>query len=180
MRCFVALEVPESLKKYYSERLSLVKQSFTGNVVKVSQMHITLFFFSNINQEHVKNISITLNQVCEAGAFDVKLGAGKFFSKNGNPFAFYVEVISGGLKNLRNNLALSLGEIWNDCRPFIPHLTIVRIKKMFDAGMLSQFLKSFMSTTYSAETIKFIKSDLKDSGPVYTVLNEFNLKKIRS
>lgn len=177
MRCFVALEVPDILKKYYSEKLSLVKQSFTGNVVKVSQMHITLFFFSNINQGQVKNISMILNQVCEYSAFDVNLGGGKFFSKNGNPFAAYVEVISEGLKKLRNNLALSLGEIWNDCRPFIPHLTIVRIKKLFDAGMLGQLLKSFEPATYGAETIKFIKSDLKYSGPVYTVLNEFNLKK---
>lgn len=178
MRCFVALEVPDSLKKYYSERLSLVKQSFTGNVVKVYQMHITLFFFSDINQEQVKNISITLNQVYEADAFDVKLGKGKFFSKNGNPFAVYVEVMSEGLKQLRSKLAPSFGELLSDNnRPFVPHLTLVRIKKLNNTEVFNDFLNSLREESYQAETIKLIKSDLKHSGPVYTVLKEFSLKK---
>ena len=176
MRCFIALEVPDDLKEYYSKKLSSAKHSFSGNIVKGAQMHITLFFFGNIDNEQVNNLSVKLKQISDYDPFDVKLGRGKFFSKNGTPFTAYVEVISEGLKQLRDRLLPSVKEFLGDNRPFIPHLTLLRIKKISDTGIFNDFLNSLQENIYQAETVKLIKSDLRYNGPVYTVLKEFSLK----
>lgn len=174
MRCFIGVEIPAEIKKYYEEVQLMFRESFRWSAVKSDQIHVTMFFFGNVDWKQAKEIGSILENM-RVDTFELILGEGKFFSRDGKPTVVYAEVASNALNTLRSEMSFLLRKFGFDDKPFKPHLTLARIKSVTDMNHFKDFLQSLKELRFMAKAIKFIKSELTKSGPVYTVLNELKL-----
>jgi 2'-5' RNA ligase len=187
IRSFLAIDLPESIKKVMVDYLQDLRQ-VPSSVKWVSprQTHLTLKFFGSISMETVGKISQTLQKVIsEYPRFNLGLkGIGAF------PNLFRPRVIWTGLTGDKARLAAlhqiieealaSLG-IPKEERPFHPHLTLGRNKLNQINEPLYQKLNGWgekETDSFPVEELVLFKSDLTPTGPVYTKLENFPLKRI--
>jgi 2'-5' RNA ligase len=84
------------------------------------------------------------------------------------------------LSHLQKQLEDSLEKVGfqPEDRSFHPHLTLGRVKSGRGKGALTAKIEKYRDEDYGefqAERVVLFKSDLKPSGPVYTVLREAKL-----
>jgi len=147
-----------------------------------ANIHITLAFLGNTDEERIPQLSIMLKEVCESrGKFDLTLkGAGVFRNMN-DPRILWTgigsseellqlnEVITSGL--------IDLGFEIED-RPFKPHLTLGRIKRISDNGAFSRLLEKYSDRavqTVNVNDVIMFESILLQNGPLYKPLLKVNL-----
>ena len=130
MRAFVAVEIDNKdvLQKIESVQKSL---QFKAKPVRIDQVHFTLQFIGEINQEKVelvKQALMTLN-FSKFGLTIMHSGA---FPNPKNPRVVWLVVDKNGgekISSLANDVNKVLGTIGlKNEKPFKPHLTIFRVK----------------------------------------------------
>jgi RNA 2',3'-cyclic 3'-phosphodiesterase len=186
IRSFVAIELPEDLKKTIAEYLGeLIQIPSKVKWVSPRQTHLTLKFFGSITQEALEKISEVLFPViADYPPFQLTLkGLGGF------PNLFRPRVIwlslGGGTENLQRlhqtiERALVLLGIPEENRPFQGHLTLGRNKD----NKINEVLYQRLSKGLEEETRPFevrelilFRSDLKPAGAVHTKLRTFSLNR---
>jgi 2'-5' RNA ligase len=147
-----------------------------------SNIHITLVFLGNTEEERIPPLKSMLKEVCEdLGKFDLTLkGAGVFRSMN-DPRILWTGiepseklehlnvVVTSGLKNLGFEL---------EDRPYKPHLTLGRIKRISDKEAFSLLIDKYRETAIQAVNVKEVimfESVLLPTGPVYKPLATVSL-----
>jgi 2'-5' RNA ligase len=186
IRSFLAIEIPEDQKETvagYIQELRQVPSKMKW--VLPHQTHFTLKFFGSITSETVEKISQTLSLVVsEFPKFHLTLeGIGAF------PNLFRPRVIWLGLGGETDSLRgihrgidqalIPLG-IPKEKRPFQGHLTLGRNKENQINDSLYRHLSEWSkeeTTPFAVEEVILFQSDLKPTGPVYTKLRAFPLKK---
>ncbi len=175
IRAFVSVELPEDIKiRILAENSSLNMRG--ARLVADDQLHVTLFFFDKIDNERLLAV-ITLFELLEQGKFDIAVeGLGLFDPRH--PRIIYANVKDNGVlvdiyKRLKGQIA-SLG-IEVEEREYTPHVTIARVKgadKEVEVK-LNEFVSTHRNNNYGGFTcgeIKIIKSELTETGPIYTEL----------
>ena len=186
IRSFLAIELPEDQKKIvagYIQELRQVPSKIKW--VLPQQTHFTLKFSGSIMPETVEKISQTLSSVLsEFPEFHLTLkGIGTF------PNLFRPRVIWLGLGGETDSLRgihrvidqalIPLG-IPKEERPFKGHLTLGRNKENQINELLYRHLSEWSkeeTTAFAVNEVILFQSDLKPTGPVYTKLRGFPLKK---
>ena len=184
IRTFIALELPEELKK----KLSQVQQKFiekTGGVrwVKPENLHLTLKFLGSTPQDKVPEVIRALEQAAEGmsrfGYFVSGLGA---FPNPRNPKVIWAGMKTGSeLAAFQQKLDDSLSSIGvpQEKRPFSAHLTLGRVKDPKARRQLRIVLQEYCQEDlgrFEAARFVFFRSDLQPTGPVYSVLKTAELK----
>ena len=134
-RLFIAVDLPSAIKKGVTEFVKSARLADTKYFRPVPQknLHITILFLGNIelNQEAVIK---KLLPAIKIKNFDISLSNNLLFSLGRNSGIVYLKIEKGAreLKFIYENLLkgiLNSGiNIKIDKRPFMPHITLARIK----------------------------------------------------
>lgn len=180
MRIFIALKIPEIVKKEAKIiQLKLKKSGFQAIWVKPSNLHLTLAFLGSVKPEAVK----PLNQILAKSASriePVKLHLSKLDAFPGSAEARVIFLDLGGEKEKLRALASKIREQLKkesfrfDEKNFQAHLTLGRMKKKKDITRMIRRIR-IKKKRFELETISLIKSQLTPTGPVYTSLKSFPL-----
>jgi 2'-5' RNA ligase len=183
LRTFVALDIPigDELKKTWN---SIIKDHIKDSIKWVDPhiLHLTLFFLGETPIATIDSIKINLtNFLLDFKSFKITLkGLGVFGSKN-NPRVIWVGVVpSDSLLLIYQKIVDSLkpSGFLPDERGFNPHITLGRIKNLFDVNKFIHSVnveqnKVFQETRVDKVTL--YKSDLTPKGPIYTPLHQVKI-----
>ena len=197
IRSFIAIELSEEAKKGLARlRRELEKDEHRFvKWVDTGGIHLTLKFLGNIPAKRVTEITEAMEKAAQ-GIFPFHLeisGLGAFPSlKQARVFwvgiGGEVDKLSGLQKSIDSALA-ALGFAKEE-RPFVPHLTLARIREGASPLERRSFGELVGSTVFedkypvAVEAIRLMRSQLTPAGAIYTCLSvvglshQENLKKI--
>lgn len=182
-RTFIAIPVPSEYG--LSEKLKIFSAGNWGaNIrwVPSHQWHFTLAFLGETSYENeVKVKSILSSLVAGIRAFDIRFDGIGLFPHKRNPKVIWVGIEKSPLiESIANDIQqqLKIGGVEYDAKPFVPHLTIGRVKQFMNP---EDFRRRFESCVISSpiETplneLVFYQSVLEKHGPVYQTLASWKL-----
>lgn len=188
MRVFIAVNLPAEAKKEL-ENLTSKLQKFHWPVrwEKQEKIHITLIFLGELQQSKLAKLQSSVEKAClGVKPFEISLkGLGAF------PDFVRPRIVWVGLKgDLKSLAALEKGiekelkntGTWFDKKPFVPHMTIGRVKRGISRGALldlgkkiAKLRKIDFRSKILVESVEIMKSDLFPEGSVYTKLAEIKI-----
>lgn len=180
-RGFIAIDI-DSFPKLVQFENEIGKSGANVKIVEPENIHITLKFLGDTNEEFVDRIEeIIKDSVKGADPFEIKLkGAGVFPNDN------YIKVMWIGIENgeqigkIANKIDEEISELGfeKEKRRFSAHLTIARIKSAKNKEKLLQLIEKYREAefgTLMVDAIKLKKSELTAKGPIYSTLKEVKL-----
>jgi len=177
MRCFLAIRLPEDVRKKLVE---IQKQLPEGKMklVEEENLHLTLKFFGEISDFQINKIKRALEQV-KMRKLEARLGKlGVFPSIN------FVRVIWIGvepaeeIKKMQEEIdSLLEKEKFRREKKFESHITLARVKSVKDKKEFIKKLKEIIvePIKFSIEKFSLEKSTLTSKGPIYETIKEFEL-----
>jgi 2'-5' RNA ligase len=179
MRCFIAIEIPNNIKSEIDSFIIKLKKSNSENNikwVKENNMHLTLQFIGEIDDNRVEELKNSLKNIKFEPLtinIDNKLS---FFPNKFNPKVIKISILDKkeNLKRINSMIRQKLNSLGIDYdkKPFSAHLTLGRIKYLnskFNSIKLPKF------SALKIDKFHLFCSDLTSNGPIYTSLAEFNL-----
>lgn len=174
MRLFLAIGIPEGLRRSLFELGRGLRRFGQVKTVEEQNIHLTLKFLGDADPGKV----IEALDGIEFGPFDVGLkGLGAFPSLN------YIRVVWAGCERgaqevvaLQNRIEGSLEGFERDSR-FHPHATIARVRFPKDKKGLRKFMEQHASDDFGGFTVssfELMKSELGRGGPSYETLRSFS------
>ncbi len=182
-RLFAAVKIhpsPEFLETYNSLKSGLKFAEIKW--VKPEIIHVTLKFFGETEEHRIPAIKKVLNEVAARHRpFSAQLaGVGIFGSAYDPRVIWFGLEEAGSLKALAEDVLASVEPIgWpRDRQNFVPHLTIARIKYVPDKRLFQQIIDQHKNDRFQELKVTefhLYESILQREGPVYRVLDSFNL-----
>jgi len=184
IRTFIAVDVPEDIKeKIYDLEKELIKSG--GEGVKwegKEKFHITLKFLGDVNEDAIDSIYEVLSEKLNGfGKFHVIYKGVGCFPEIKRPRVIWVgcEDPTGKLFELQKIVEEKMNELGfeKEDKDYHPHITLGRVK---NPKNISNLIKKIESINFEAGTgeiaeVLIMKSDLKPTGSVYTVLRKIKL-----
>jgi len=181
MRAFIAIELPSELKEKIDDVISELEDADFCDAKWVSEekLHLTCKFLGEISKEQAEKVKAVLLAITKSTkSFTIQLeGLGHFNQR--------VLWIGGSSDQQAESLAKRIDADLNklgfpkEDREFSIHLTLARIKKVYNWAKMKQILaenetKDFGS--FKADKIKLIESILSAKGHTYRELSSFGLQ----
>jgi 2'-5' RNA ligase len=188
IRSFVAIELPEGAKRGLAKLRGELERDEHRFVkwVEPAGIHLTLKFLGNIPSKRVTEISGAIEEATQGvSPFHLEISGLGVFPSLRQVRVLWVGV--GGeldkLSRLQQDIESALAAVGfaREERPFVPHLTLARIKE----GASPQERKSFGELVSSAtfenkypvevEAVRLMRSQLTPAGAIYTCLSVVSL-----
>jgi len=180
VRCFISFNIDD--ESFMSGLIKVQKKlKETGadlKLVKPENIHVTLRFLGEIQQEMIKKISDEMDGI-SFEPFNMELqGVGVF------PNIRRINVIWVGIRKglkqveeIYDQLEGCLTKLGfkSDGKKFSPHITISRVRtgrNKEDLGHLLKELQDLDFGSFKISTLKLMKSVLTPKGPIYSTLHE--------
>lgn len=171
MRCFIAVELPEEIKRELSKvQEQLKSEDIKATFVKPDILHFTLKFLGELSDEQVNQVKQVLSNV-KFENFKVKLNNLGVF-----PTEQFIRVLWAAIEPKENLIELQK-EIESELekigfkreKNFETHITIARVKFVKDKSALLKKLKDIKLKPAEFEISGFSlrKSTLTPQGPIY-------------
>jgi 2'-5' RNA ligase len=187
MRCFIAIDIDEEIRNALGDLQQKLRNSVDVKRsdlkwVDPENMHLTLKFLGEIKDEKVAEVCNIVKAVASRHkSFELDIeSVGHFGGRS--PKVLWVGTGKGGenLLKLQEDIEESLASAgWpKEAREFAGHLTLCRIRHPavgMKLAQVSEDYKDFKLGTISAGSVSVYQSELKPSGPVYTVLGNYKL-----
>ncbi len=177
MRCFLAIEIPDEVKKELARIQTLIPES-KMKFVERENLHLTLKFLGELSDFQVNKAKEALKQV-NFGKFKANLGEVGVF-----PSQSFVRVVWVALEPLEKvkelhhliDAALEKEKFRADSA-FESHITLTRVKFIKDKREFFKKLKEVKVTPIEFTVEKFVlmKSTLTEQGPIYEKIMEYTL-----
>ena len=188
MRVFIAIDIDERIRKALGD----LQKQFAGIAgikksdvkwVRPEAIHLTLKFLGEIEDTKTAEVCNIVKDVAgqhEKFELDIE-SVGCFGGKNASVLWVGTGNGSDNLCRLAEDLEtqLALAGCPEESREFSGHLTLCRIRNPQAGAKLSaksEDFKDFKLGTISADSVSVYQSQLKPSGPIYTVLGNYKLK----
>jgi len=177
MRSFIAIDIDKSVRKKIVKIQEEVGKAGKMKFVAPENLHLTLKFLGNISSEQCKNVKNELKFIAkQIEPFRINInGVGTFPSQR------YIRVIWLGIKEGYEDmkeLLEKINKIGLGKRADVPHLTIARVKMVYNKEFLIKELKSLSNVEVGyidIKNIKLKKSVLTPTGPIYKDLSVVKL-----
>lgn len=182
LRLFIAADLPEEIKNYLFEIQKNIK---SGNLAKINfvhkkNIHLTLKFLGNIEENKIKNIKEKLSEI-KLNKFELIVDKFSAFPNIKNP-----KVLWFGIKKeeklfeLQKKIDELTLDFTNESIDFSPHLTIARIKSIKNKSEFSKILEKIeiKKLNFKIESFSLYKSTLSKNGPKYGLLENYKLTQI--
>ncbi|UCD21318.1 MAG: RNA 2',3'-cyclic phosphodiesterase [Chloroflexota bacterium] len=183
IRCFIAIELPEEAKRGIArlkEELVRDEHKFV-KWVDPGGIHLTLKFLGNIPAKRVTEIAEAIGKAAQGiPRFHLEIsGLGAFPNLRQARVLWVgiggeVDVLSRLVQNVDSALAV-IGFAKEE-RPFVPHLTLARIRQGASPPERRGFGELVDATSFEdkyhveVEAISLMRSQLTPAGPIYTRL----------
>ena len=182
VRRFLAIELKEDLvPKILDVQKEFKKTNANIKYVPSKNMHFTLKFFGNIDEEMIEDISLSVEKVImNYSSFDLSIkNCGCFPNKN------VIKVLWLGLdegspiKSLQKDLDREFKKLgFKKEKNFISHLTIGRVKSPKNEKEIRKTIEKLENIEIGQMTVSRIclkKSTLTPQGPIYEDIKVFEL-----
>lgn len=184
IRTFIAIDIPENIKeKIFEVEKELIKSC--GEGVKwegKEKFHITLKFLGDVNENAIDSIYNVLSENLNGfGRFPLIYKGLGCFPDLKRPRVIWVgcEDPSGKLSELQKIVEKKMSELGfeKEDKKYHPHITLGRVKNSKNIFNLIKKIENinFESEPGEVAEVLIMKSDLKPSGSVYTVLRKIKL-----
>ncbi|MDZ4121350.1 MAG: RNA 2',3'-cyclic phosphodiesterase, partial [Candidatus Cloacimonadaceae bacterium] len=179
---FIALEIPDEPKQQLCDYLLQWSRAYPHGInwVKPENLHVTLLFIGDVQNNVIPQLCKTLQKMCESLVPPAISMAGFEIFPSTNPRILWAKLASQdrdifSLPKLIGKHLLDIG-IETETRPLKLHATLGRIKSPQPDWRIHEFLQANLNTeSYHYDTITLYKSTLKPDGPVYTILEQYVL-----
>ena len=175
LRSFIAIELSETLKNELTGlQLKLKKCGADVRWIKPENIHLTLKFLGDIEEQIVENIVKTIKGTCkEFKPFSIDIKGTGLFPNPRSPRVLWVGVngsedvirFQGEIKDRMSALGFK-----REKRRFIPHLTLGRFKSPQGKGPLLEKIELLKSSSFgiiNVLTISLMQSELSPAGAQY-------------
>ncbi|MCL4478760.1 MAG: RNA 2',3'-cyclic phosphodiesterase [Deltaproteobacteria bacterium] len=182
IRAFIAIPLEKKTKEKVSNIIeTLAPLSNNIKWAKDAQMHITVKFLGNIDDDTINRTKLAMDTLKELPVFKMELfGIGGFPSIS-NPRVLWIGITRPGhFNSILEQLAFHLHDINYEKRAFAAHLTIGRVNGIIDKQVLAKAKELCDSKTiaYSiVDRVILFRSTLKPTGAIHTQLYAVNLNK---
>ena len=177
VRCFIGILIPDELKKPIVElQEKIEKLPIKAKFVEPENLHLCFSFLGEKSEEEIEEISAKLDELSKNfKSFEVRVKGIKLI-----PNERYVRVIALDVfdeNRILEGLRLEVKRIvGGDSKP--AHLTLCRVKKILEKASFLEGVKKIRDISignFMLSSLQLIKSELRRTGPVYTVLHESKL-----
>jgi 2'-5' RNA ligase len=180
LRCFIAIEISESIKKCISELIDILKkQNVDVKWVTHENLHLTLKFLGNTPEILLPKIRESLiNIVLSYEPFYIKIYTVGVFPNKRYPRVIWVGIEDSSILNkLKKDIedSMVLLGYQKEEKEFKPHLTFGRVRSKKGILNLINELDNFKERDFgyvNVKSIKLMRSDLKPKGAEYSCLYE--------
>lgn len=182
IRSFLAIDLAEDLKPEIADVQKEFKK--TGANIKYvpsQNMHFTLKFFGNIDENMVEEISEAVEKVIRNySAFDLSIGGcGSFPNQNTIKVLWIGIDRNSQIADLQKDLDREFKKLgFKKERNYISHLTIGRPRNGKNKNQMKDTINSLKDLKIGTMTVSKIslkKSTLTPQGPIYEDIKVFNL-----
>lgn len=181
VRSFVCIPLPEAVKRTVENHAAAISREYPGlKWVGKEQYHITLKFCGEHPASVLEKFSMSVESFISGnrpGTIRLRLGVPGTFPGLDQARTFYigVEGETGKLERLASLIesAACAAGMEKENRPFHPHVTLARARRPERLKIPSFTAESHVE--WAAETILWLKSELRPSGPEYSTLQEWRL-----
>lgn len=182
IRSFLAIDLAEDLKPEIADVQKEFKK--TGANIKYvpsQNMHFTLKFFGNIDEDMVDEISEAVEKVIRNySAFDLSIGGCGSFPNQNTIKVLWIGIDSNSqIADLQKDLDREFKKLgFKKERNYISHLTIGRPRNGKNKNQLKDTINSLKDLkigTMRVSKISLKKSTLTPQGPIYEDIKVFNL-----
>lgn len=173
LRCFLAAEIPEEIKKKVAQ-LEKEMQQLGIRFVSPENVHITLKFLGNVSKQKLEHIEKLLKTVSFA-SFSFRIAGIGFFPSEKNPKVIWLGAASKELQMLAEKINTLLKKDFEE-ESFTAHLTIGRVKGKIDKEKLQVVAKKYAETIFGTvlcDRFALKRSILGKKGSTYTTIAEF-------
>lgn len=184
MRVFIAVELPDEIRKNIVELINELKE--VGSDVKwleEKNLHITLKFLGWVEDRKINDvIELTAKAVAGTGSFKAKFEGLGTFPPGKTPRVVWAGVSEGAekMKKLADSLeeTLSNAGYRSEEREFNSHVTIGRVKEKKGVDKLREKLGDYKDPKFGetiVDHINIMKSTLTPKGPIYEKVKEVKI-----
>jgi len=188
MRVFIAIDIGEEiraalgdLQQQLQSKVDIKKSDVKW--VEPNNIHLTLKFLGEIKDEKVAEVcNVTEDVAGRYKSFELDVETvGSFGGRSARVLWVGVGQGSDDLLRLQEDLDQQLASAgWlQETRKFTGHLTLCRVrnpKAGIKLAQTSEAYRDFKLGTMSADSVTVYQSQLKPTGPVYTVLGDYKLQ----
>lgn len=186
MRLFIALELPDLLRRELGARVALLRKALDGQTLRWvpgPNWHLTLRFLGDTPTEAVKDLTHNLDRFAVTHSpLSLRLTSHGAFPRTAQPSVLWMGLDDGeALQALAADLPKALG-LEAEAKPFVPHLTVARVpfragrKDRRQIGSILEGLRGCeTSSSELANTVSLFQSRLDSSGAKYIRLHSADL-----
>ncbi|MCJ7692762.1 MAG: RNA 2',3'-cyclic phosphodiesterase [Sedimentisphaerales bacterium] len=191
MRCFIAIDIDENMRKAFADLEQQMQTRTRGENINKSDVkwvqpehvHITLKFLGEVKDKQISEVCNIVGELAkQSKGFELDIeSVGHFGGKSAR--VLWVGTGEGGeeLRLLAEAIDehLSLAGWPKETREFSGHLTLCRIRNTLAGLKLAQMskeYKDFKLGAVSVDSLSVYQSELTPSGPNYTVLVKYELQ----
>ena len=181
-RLFVAVNLPPEIKDKIAKGLQLFQKGLPmARFIPPENWHITLVFLGYQDEESEKRIRAAVKEIADRNRPERIAIHGLQYGPHGSAPRMIWAVGEGKqLGNIKNDLEDGLEKrevsFEREGRPFRIHITVARFKNPVPLKSLPS-LNIPIHETFYANGIDVIESRLQRTGAVYTVLEQYELRK---
>jgi len=173
-RIFIAFWIPPQIQSILYSNYSKKIDTKLYKVVKEENLHITLSYLGYLGEQKISEIIENLNSLPEYKKFQASIGKPGMFHKR----VHWIGIENGTKEMIK--IAYDINEtIGIDDNKFHPHITIARARKTTPDNEIKEIKKSIDisdSLSWEVDGIALMESQLKSTGPVYSMLKKFPFK----
>lgn len=175
MRAFIAIDVP--FEKEFKEYQEGIKE--LGEFTFPKEFHLTLKFLSEVNEDKIEEIKDKLKEI-KFKPFKVRLSNLGVFPDKKHINVIWVSLIPQYIIiRLQQSVEDVLEQFFErEKKEFKAHITLARVKFVKDKEKLLESLKKKIESEFVIDKFKLIKSELTPKGAIYTILGEYDGKKM--
>lgn len=183
IRLFVALEIPEEvISVVLSERDKILGDEKNIRWEPKEKLHITMKFLGDTKDSLVEQICTELETLVKCTKpFKLELNKFGVFKRGGDPKILWVGMKENkSLSNFVDEIEESFCKFGytKEERKFKPHVTMLRFRGSEDSNKILKLLEvNLPSFSFYAKKVSLIKSELKQTGSVYSELKSFLIEK---
>jgi 2'-5' RNA ligase len=177
-RCFIAINFHDNIIDEIIRIQKIIQKEdvFIGKFTENDNLHLTMKFLGEIDEDKITKIKESLKKI-KFKRFECSLEKLGVFSME-TPRIIWIK-IKGEIYNFCKEVDECLSDIFEKEKRFMGHITLARIKKIYNKKKLYEVLNKIKieKLKISVEEFSLMESKLTERGAEYKEIEKYKLKR---